>query len=143
MKKTRKQIQKEQTILRNAYVEIAQQTGAIDRITKLMSANYLLISYSAFLVDEIQELLEKYNLTAGKLVRCTEKITKAQEEFFTAYSKLISKEQTINWANDLVAFGELFTQFTNIPAEWEPEKDKIDIEKIEEKYNVKLSINKS
>lgn len=36
MKKTRKQIQKEQTILRNAYVEIAQQTGAIDRITKLM-----------------------------------------------------------------------------------------------------------
>ena len=73
MKKTRKQIQKEQTILRNAYVEIAQQTGAIDRITKLMSANYLLISYSAFLVDEIQELLEKYNLTAGKLVRCTEK----------------------------------------------------------------------
>lgn len=141
MKKTKKQIQKEQTILRNAYAEVAQQTGALDRVVKLMSANYLLVSHSAVLVDEIEEILDSHKLTTMKLKSASKKLLDASNDYFKAYSKLISQDQTVNWANDLVAFGELFSEFSGIPQEWEPDKDKIDVEKIEEKYGVKLNIN--
>lgn len=139
--KTRKQIQKEQTILRQAYVEVAKRTGAIDRVVKLMSANYLLISHSAVLIDEIQEILGSHRLTPSKLQGHSKRLTKTFDDFFSAYSKLISKEQTLNWAEDLTNFGEAFSEFAGIPEDWEPNTDNLDIEEIEKKYNVKLKIN--
>lgn len=143
MKKTKKQIQKEQTILRNAYAEVAQQTGALDRVVKLMSANYLLVSHSAILVDEIEEILESHNLTPMKLKSASKKLMEASSDYFKEYSKLISQDQTVNWANDLVEFGEIFSEFTGISQEWEPATENVNIEEIENKYSVKLSINQA
>ena len=142
MKKSIKEIQREQTILRNAYVEVAIQTGAIERVTKLMSAGYLLISHSAVLVDDIKDILESHKLQPGRLKGLSKKLENAYEEYFREYSRMVSSEQTVNWAEDLTNFGEVFSQFSGIPVEWEPATEKVNIEDIEKKFNVKLFINK-
>lgn len=143
MKKSIKEIQREQTILRNAYIEVAIQTGAIERVTKLMSAVYLLISHSAVLVDDIKDILESHKLQPGRLKNLSKKLENAHEEYFREYSRMVSSEQTVNWAEDLTNFGEVFSQFTGIPVEWEPATEKVNIEEIENKYSVKLSINQA
>lgn len=141
MKKDIKTIQKQQTILRNAYIEVAMQSGAIDRINKLMSVNYLLVSQSALMIGYIDEILEKHKLQSGKLKNHSKKIQNAFDEYFKEYSKMVSSEQTLNWAEDLTRFDEVCIEFTGLSKEWEPDTSKIDIEEIEKKYNVKLSIN--
>lgn len=141
MKKDIKTIQKQQTILRNAYIEVAIQTGAIERVTKLMSAGYLLISHSAVLVDDIKDILESHKLQPGRLKSLSKKLENAYEEYFREYSRMVSSEQTVNWADDLTNFGEVFSQFTGIPIDWEPAIEKVNIEEVENKYSVKLSIN--
>ena len=143
MKKSIKEIQREQTILRNAYIEVAIQTGAIERVTKLMSAGYLLISHSAVLVDDIKDILESHKLQPGRLKNLSKKLENAYEEYFREYSRMVSSEQTVNWAEDLTNFGEVFSQFTGIPVEWEPATEKVNIEEVENKYSVKLSINQA
>lgn len=143
MKKSIKEIQREQTILRNAYIEVAIQTGAIERVTKLMSAGYLLISHSAVLVDDIEDILKRHKLQSGKLKNLSKKLQNAYDEYFKEYSRMVSSEQVLNWAEDLTKFGEVFSRFTGIQSEWEPETEKVNIEEIEKKYNVKLVINQA
>lgn len=143
MKKSIKEIQREQTILRNAYIEVAIQTGAIERVTKLMSAGYLLISHTAVMVDDIEEILESHKLQPGKLKNLAKKLQNAFEEYFNEYSRMVSSEQTLNWAEDLAKFEEVFSQFSGIPIEWEPATEKVNIEEVENKYSVKLSINQA
>lgn len=143
MKKSIKEIQREQTILRNAYIEVAIQTGAIERVTKLMSANYLLISHSAVIVDDIEDILESHKLQPGKLKNLSKKLQNAYDEYFREYSRMVSSDQTVNWAEDLTQFGEIFSQFSGIPKEWDPATENVNIEEIEKKYSVKLSINQA
>ena len=143
MKKDIKEIQRQQTILRNAFVEVALQSGAIERVTKLMSANYLLISHSVVIVDDIEDILKRHKLQSGKLKNLSKKLQNAYYEYFKEYSRMVSSEQVLDWAEDLTKFGEVFSRFTGIKSEWEPETEKVNIEEIEKKYNVKLVINQA
>lgn len=133
--------QNENTKRREAFTEIALQSGAIDRVAKLMSANYLLNSQSAVIADDIEDILASHRLQSGKVISLAKRANKALDDYFKEFSKMISNDQVQNWADDLTRFGEFFSEFSGIEKDWEPDMSKVNIEEIENKYCVKLSIN--
>lgn len=133
--------QQRNTDLRKAFHEIAVQSGVIERVVKLLSADYLLHSQSAVLLSDIEETLANNGLSGGRLISKARKMNDAFNDYFEEFSKLIAKEQVQNWADDLTKFGEIFQQFAGIETEFTPDYDRVDITGINEKYHTNIEID--
>lgn len=133
--------QRRNTDQRTAFHEIAVQSGVIERVVRLLSANYLLHSQSAVLLSDIEETLANNGLSGGRLVSKAKKMNDAFNDYFDTFSKLIAKEQVQNWADDLTKFGGVFQQFAGIETEFTPDYDKVDITEINEKYHTNIEID--
>jgi len=98
-------------------IKRAEEEGVIDKATRILSAIYLLHSQSAVMYDDLDELLERHGLKLGNIKGLGTKLNKAFDKYFEGFSKLVSREQTQNWADDLTKFDELFREFAGLPTQ--------------------------
>lgn len=147
--KRKKQIQKQQQLNRNrglALVEIAHASGAMKRLTNLASAQYLLLSMSAIINGEIEDLLKEHGLMTSRMTSLQKNINKAFDAYLNDNSPLIRGQEINNWAKDLDTFQEEFYKFTGVDPDWQPDTDAVEMLApiLEDKYGVTLDkINKA
>lgn len=135
-----KKVQDENRRRKLAVVELALQTGVLDRVSRLLSATYLLHVESLTLVDDAEELLNEHGLMMGRMITLSKKLNIAYDDFFEAFCKLIPREKIEQWEADYAKFDEMFRAFAELDDEFKPNVENIDVAAIEKKYNVKLKI---
>lgn len=119
---SKKGVQKLHQLNKQQLIKKAQEEGIVDKTAKIMSAIYLLHSHSAVLYDDLEGMLQKNGLQLGSLEYKGKKLNHAFNSYFEDFAKMIDKEQTINWANDLQNFGERFNKYAGLtPTETEEE----------------------
>lgn len=135
-----KNVQDENRRRKLAVVELALQSGILDRVSRLLSATYLLHVESLTLVDDAEELLKDHGLMVGRLITLSKKLNIAYNDFFEEFGKLIPREKIEQWEADYSKFDEMFRAFAELDDEFKPNVENIDVVAIEKKYNVKLKI---
>ncbi len=113
-KPTKQEVQKMNRLRKKELIKKAKEEGVIDKTAKIMSAIYLLHSYSAVLYNDLEEMLQEYGLQLGPLEYKGKKLNQAFDSYFEDFAKMIDTEQTLNWAKDLDKFGELFNEFAGL-----------------------------
>lgn len=104
-------------------IERARRDGAIERMQLLLSAAYLLNSEANVLMDEAQELMERYGLMVGELRRGHTLMAKAAGRYFKEFSSMVTEgEKVRDYFADLEAFDEWFRKWAKVPADREPVK---------------------
>lgn len=140
MKKSIKNTQDKQIRIRNAYFEVAKTSGAMDRVSRLLSANYILHSHSVYLLDDVEGLLESHGLVGGKIISAGKRLNNAFKEYFDEFSGMVGKDKVQDWADDLTQFGKIFEKFSGLDPNFSPDMSSVDIEAINEKYGVNIKL---
>ena len=135
-----KKVQDENRRRKLAIVELALQSGVLDRASRLLSATYLLHVESLTLVDDAEELLNEHGLMMGRMITLSKKLNIAYNDFFEAFCKLIPREKVEQWEADYAKFDEMFRAFAELDDEFKPNVENIDVAAIDKKYNVKIKI---
>lgn len=112
---TTEQIQKQNKQRKQELLKKAQENGIVELSAKYLSAIYLLHSHSAVLYDDLEVLLQKNGLELGKAKWDGKKLNQAFEKYFQTLSRMIGRDQTEAWANDLEQFGQMFNKYAGLP----------------------------
>lgn len=112
---TTEQIQKQNQQRKQELLKKAQENGIVELSAKYLSAIYLLHSHSAVLYDDMEVLLQKNGLELGKAKWDGKKLNQAFEKYFQTLSRMIGRDQTESWANDLEQFGQMFNKYAGLP----------------------------
>ena len=137
--KLKKQRQNEQRRINQAYRELANVGGYIDRAVKLVSLQYLVGSMVDVIGAELEQTLERANLMNAKTISIQNALQKATNEYYKFFAGAMNKDSVLDWANDLDRLEAELYKFAGIKA-LRPKRKAMKEAKavIEEKYGVKL-----
>ncbi len=110
-------IQKINQQRKQALIKDAQEKGIVELSARYLSAIYLLHSHSAVLYADLEEILQENGLEIGKAKWYGKKLNMAFDKYFESLSRMIGRDQTEAWANDLEQFGKQFNQFAGLPTQ--------------------------
>ena len=114
---TKAELQKQNQKRKEALIKKAQEKGIVELSARYLSAIYLLHSHSAVLYADLEEILQENGLEIGKAKWYGKKLNMAFDKYFESLSRMIGRDQTEAWANDLEQFGKQFNQFAGLPTQ--------------------------
>lgn len=104
-------------------IQKAIDSGAMDRINQLLSANQVLMGVSSRLTDEASYLLEKYGLLIGPLKKKSNDVVKATDLYFTEFGQMITdKENAMLMHRDIDDFEFAFRKWAKLLTEEEKKR---------------------
>lgn len=95
-------------------IEKAKRDGVMDKLSRHISAMYLLHSVSALMLNNTEEFLLDNGLIIGDVKWQIKKLNKAFDLYFEKVGGLVGKDQFGNLTEDMLEFEKVVKQFTKL-----------------------------
>ena len=95
-------------------IEKAKTDGVMDKLSRYVSAMYLLHSVSALMLNNTEEFLLDNGLIIGDVKWQIKKLNKAFDLYFEKVGSLVGKDQLGNLTEDMLEFEKVVKSFTGI-----------------------------
>ena len=95
-------------------LEKAKTDGVMDKLSRYVSAMYLLHSVSALMLNNTEEFLLDNGLIIGDVKWQIKKLNKAFDLYFEKVGSLVGKDQLGNLTEDMLEFEKVVKKFTKL-----------------------------